>query len=264
MIRLLSICLLFIFICTSNLFAQAGYSVGVAGSYDFTSLFNKSPKASFKTNSDKLSAYNRNAGVSFGCNYLRIRNFENRIGVTADLLVKSHVVNFGFNSDDINWTQTIKLYYTDFNCLLKYKTSWGMFIESGPQFSFLNNANEEVYKTNIASTGNNPDIQSNITDNYTNFNVLVIAGIGGEFKIVDFVKNRYKLNLIQVSNSLSEKYQESLYFIFGARFAYGFYDMLNSHGRVNDRLHTYYYYTTYNETKIATLGINAGISYRFN
>jgi len=159
-------------ICFFSASAQ-NFRIGLKGAYNSTWLFNtnSSDKGS---NFDYESAF----GGSFG---LTTRfHFSDEAGVSLDILSTTHNAKFKGEYLGTHYKATDKLSYIDIPVLFHLgQSDGGGYVEIGPQFSFLNGA-EEDYTIDVPTyTGRDVERDFNST------NIAAVLGFGYDFYLAD-------------------------------------------------------------------------------
>ena len=199
----------------SMLFYSAGaqqFRFGLKGAYNSTWLFNTN--TSDKGDAlDNASAF----GSSFGLT--TCFHFSDEAGVSVDLLFTTHNAKFeGKNGLNIPFEATDKLSYIDIPVLFHLgQSDGGGWVEIGPQFSFLNGAEEE-YTIDVAGasyTGRDVERDFNGTDIagvlgfgydfYLADNIYVAAGLRFAYGLTDATKEFAETELISSDRSVASE-----------------------------------------------------------
>jgi hypothetical protein len=146
---------------------------------------------------DKNYEHHLTTGTTFGAKIgLYIGLYD---GVTVDFMISDNNQKFDFNRDGKNFNHEINWKNYDLAVLYRMQKD-GLYIELGPQFSFVNKVNE----VNDFNTPPDKDIKQFYSKNY----ISGVFGIGG-----------YVFNY------------ETFTTMLGIRLGYGFTDMINDEGK---------------------------------
>lgn len=171
--------------------------VGAGGSYNATWLLNKN----VNDQGDNLNPAASGA-PAFGlmANYL----FNNSFGVVLEANLARIDQRYSGTGSSGDFDARTKTSWMDIPLLILLKTQGGVYLELGPQFSFLNKVTETVESNNSALSYTDKDF----TDNFNNTVISGVFGFGGLFPITETVSIkgglRLQYGLTDAINELSE------------------------------------------------------------
>ena len=149
------------------------------------------------------SNFYNDAGIGYGFSYGYSAGIKAgmdiyyEFGVNAELLYSNYATSFYERVVDSHWSRTFSLNYAELPIMMRYKED-KFYIEAGPQIGFLLNSKD------ILTNFNEPDVISTDKNKFSMLNYALVVGSG--FMVYEY--ERYNLFL-------------------GARFSYGFNDVLN-------------------------------------
>lgn len=161
--------------------AQEGVRLGVKGSYFSTWLFNKNV-----SDQDASLDYASTFSTAFGAQAVFM--FAETYGMSAEIVAASHSQKYDGligNSDDLPYTNEIKLNYIDIPVMFRVSSPKGPYFELGPQFCLLTGAKETFTLEN--DPGNTSYSDKDVKDDFTGFGIAGVLGFGIDIKLSEMI-----------------------------------------------------------------------------
>ncbi|MFN8153080.1 MAG: porin family protein [Bacteroidia bacterium] len=183
--------------------AQEGVRLGVKGSYFSTWLFNKNV-----SDQDASLDYASTFSTTFGAQAVFM--FAETYGMSAEIVAASHKQKYDGlvgNSDDLPFTNEIKLNYIDIPVMFRVSSPKGPYFELGPQFCLLTGAKETFTLENDPLNFSYTD--KDVKDDFNGFGVAGVLGFGIDIKLSEMINLTTGLRFGYMFSDATTEYTEA-------------------------------------------------------